>query len=123
MENVYKLVLVLVAAAMFVPIARAGPIMASEEVLLASVVPTTNPLMKVGVVAQSSVGFGLNVYAARDFEADRDYQSREWVRNRERVRITKWPDVVVASIPGSFNNARRRITFSSGNAIHNGERA
>ena len=113
---------VVLVAAMFLPVVRAGPVAASEEPLLASAVPSANFFVaeKVGIVAQLPVGFGLSAYIHRDFEAVLD-QSKGWVRNRsDRVRITKWPGVVVASTLGSFNNPAS--TFSSGNTTYNVER-
>ncbi len=117
-KMLFVVLVVAFVAAMFLPVARVGPVMASEEALLASVVPTANHAEKVGILAQLPVGFGFSAYIHRDFEAVRGYQFREWVRNRsERVRITKWPGVVVASTLGSFNPPAKGIAFSSGNKV------
>ena len=110
---------VVLVAAMFLPVVRAGPVAASEEPLLASAVPSANFFVaeKVGIVAQLPVGFGLSAYIHRDFEAVLGYQSKEWVRNRsERVRITKWPMAIIASTLGSFDKPAG--TFSLGNTVY-----
>ncbi len=111
-KMLFVVLAVVFVAAMFAPVIRAGPVMASEEVLLASVVPTVTPQEKVGVVAQSP-SLGLSAHVHKDFvEVVLGYQSREWVRNRERVRITKWPTAIVASTLGNFNETARKA-FSS----------
>jgi len=123
-KMLFVVLVAMLVVAMFLPIARAGPVMdPTEDVFLASIVPTANSMEaeKVGIVTQLSM-VGLSAYARRDLEVVRGYQSREWVRNRsERVRITKWPGVVVASTLGSFNLAKDAV--SSGNSIYDVDRA